>query len=90
MVLRLAVVLSVLAITACATAQTAPSYEKPGFVTEVKEGRLWVFRDGSKDLEEFRKYGEPAKMVSRIGAGPNGMTIRSGDADVIGAYVAAK
>ena len=90
MVLRLAVVLSVLAITACATAQTAPSYEKPGFVTEVKEGRLWVFREGSKDLEEFRKHGEPAKMVSRIAAGPNGMTIRSGDADVIDAYLTAK
>lgn len=61
-----------------------------GFVTEVTDGRLWVFREGSKDIEEFRKHGELTKMVTRVGAGPNGMTIRSGDAEVIDAYLAAK
>jgi len=44
----------------------------------------------SKELEEFKKQGEPAKQVTRIGAGPNGMTIRSSDASVIDAYLAAK
>jgi hypothetical protein len=70
--------------------QAQENYDRPGFVTAVKDGRLWVFREGSKDLEEFRKSGEPAKSISRIGAGPNRMTIRSGDAETIDAYMAAK
>jgi hypothetical protein len=45
---------------------------------------------GSKELEEFKQHGEPAKQVTRIGAGPKGMTIRSSDAAVIDAYLAAK
>jgi hypothetical protein len=88
MVIRAIVMVSLLALAACATAQT--SYSKPGFVTEVKDGRLWVFREGSKDLEEYRKHGELTKMVTRIGAGPNGMTIRAGDAKDIDDYLAAK
>jgi hypothetical protein len=77
------------ALAACAST-TAGGYAKPGFVTEVKDGRLWVFREGSKDLEEFRKSGDLTKMVTRIGAGPNGMTIRAGDAKDIDDYLAAK
>lgn len=68
----------------------AVSYDKPGFKTKVDDGRLWVFREGSKELAEFEKSGEPAKMVTRIGAGPNGMTIRSDDASTIDAYLSAK
>jgi hypothetical protein len=84
---RCVVIGSVLAVAACAT---TASLSKPGFYTEVKDGRLWVFREGSKDLEEFKKHGEPAKQVTRIGGGPNGMTIKSSDASVIDAYLAAK
>lgn len=74
-----------------ATSSTAAaSHDKPGFKTIVEDGRLWVFREGSKELAEFEKHGEPAKMVTRIGAGPNGMTIRSDSADTIDAYLAAK
>ena len=73
---------------ACAT--TSSSLSKPGFYTEVKDGRLWVFLDGSKDLAEFKQHGEPAKQVTRIGGGPNGMTIKSSDAKVIDEYMAAK
>ena len=87
---RALVVLSLLVFAACATAQPARSYAKPGFVTEVKDGRLWVFREGSKDLDEFRKDGELAKMVTRIGAGPDGMTIRAGEVKDIDDYLAAK
>ena len=76
-----------LTLTACAT---TPSLSKPGFYTEVKDGRLWVFRDGSKELAEFRQHGEPANQVTRIGGGPNGMTIKSSDAKVIDDYMAAK
>jgi hypothetical protein len=63
---------------------------KPGFYTDVRDGRLWVFRHGSKALEEFKKHGEPAHQVTRIGAGPKGMTIKSSDASVIDEYLAAK
>jgi hypothetical protein len=76
-------------LTACATTTTT-SLSKPGFYTEVREGRLWVFREGSKELEQFKKHGEPEKQVTRIGGGPNGMTIKSADAAVIDAYLAAK
>ena len=80
----------VAAFTACATARTAMPHARSGFVTEVKDGRLWVFREGSKDLEEFKKHGEPAKSVTRIGAGPGGMTIRSGDEKTIEEYLTAR
>jgi hypothetical protein len=78
-----------LAVVSCATTGSM-SYDKPGFVTDVKDGRLWVFRAGSKELEAYKKSGEPAHMVSRVGAGPNGMTIRSSDAKTIDDYLAAK
>jgi hypothetical protein len=87
-VARAIVVISVVAgLSACAS--TAP-LSKPGFYTEVREGRLWVFREGSKELEEFKKHGEPEKQVTRIGGGPGGMTIKSSDAKVIDDYLAAK
>lgn len=69
---------------------TAPSLSKPGFYTEVKEGRLWVFREGSKELAEFQQQGEPARQVTRVGGGPRGMTIKSSDAAVIDDYLAAR
>jgi hypothetical protein len=76
-----------LTLVGCATTQ---SLSKPGFYTEVRDGRIWVFREGSKDLDEFKKHGEPARQVTRIGGGPNGMTIKSSDAQVIDEYLAAK
>jgi hypothetical protein len=88
MVTRTIIAVGLLAFMGCATTQA--SLNKPGFVTEVKDGRLWVFREGSKDLAEFRKHGELVKMVTRIGAGPNGMTIRAGDGKDIDDYLAAK
>jgi hypothetical protein len=86
-----ALVVAVLTLTLASCATTgALSYDKPGFVTEVKDGRLWVFRAGSKELEAFRKFGEPAQSVTRIAAGPDGMTIRSSDAKTIDDYLAAR
>ena len=69
---------------------SASSVSKPGFYTEVRGGRLWVFREGSTELDEFKKQGEPAHQVTRIGGGPNGMTIKSHEAAVIDEYLAAK
>lgn len=85
----LAMAFAVVAVTGCATAGGS-GYDKPGFVTEVKENRLWVFKADSKELAEFRKHGELMKVVTRIGEGPNGMTLKAGDAKTLDEYVAAK
>ena len=63
---------------------------KDGFATSVVDGRLWVFKSGSEGLAEFKAHGEPAKSVTRVGAGPNGMTIRSDDVSTIDAYLTAR
>jgi hypothetical protein len=62
---------------------------KPGFVTFIDDGRLWVFVPGSEDLAEYEKAGEPAKSVTRVRAGPGGMTIRAPDGTIIDSYLAA-
>jgi hypothetical protein len=85
---RVAIILGLCVMAAaCATTE---SLTKPGFYTEVKDGRLWVFREGSKELAEFKKSGEPAQQVTRVGAGPKGMTIKGPDAKTIDDYLAAK
>ncbi len=68
----------------------AAGYDKQGYATKVEDGRLWVFPAGSKDYADFAKGVEPKVIVTRIGAGPNGMTIRSNDPKVIDGYLAAK
>ncbi len=66
-------------------------HDKPGFVTAVVEGRLWVFKaDDAKNIEEFRQSGELGKMASRIAAGPNRMTIRAPDMETIERYLEAR
>jgi len=63
---------------------------KPGFVTKFDDGRLWIFRQDSKDLAEFLKDGDLTKQVVRPGAGPRGMTLKAPDADTIVAYMTAQ
>ena len=41
---------------------------KTGFDTTIEDGRIWVFRNGSDELADFKKNGEPAKCVTRPGA----------------------
>jgi hypothetical protein len=60
-----------------------------GFVTEVVEGRIWVFKPGSPELVEFRKSGEPAKSVIRPAAGPGGATLKGPDTETLDAYLSA-
>ena len=64
------------------------SYAKEGFEVVEQDGRLWVFETGSEDYKSFQEHGEPAKSVTSIGTGPNGMSIRSGDMATIKAYLA--
>src|SRR5262249_8788709 len=60
-------------------AKDAPEYAKPGFVTLLEDGRLWVFKEGSKELKAFKKDGELAKHVTIFGGGPKGMTVKAPD-----------
>lgn len=71
-------------------ALASTKYDKPGFVTELEDGRLWVFEKDSKDFADFKKHGEPVKQFARIKAGPDGMTIKSSKMETIDAYLKAK
>ena len=66
----------------------AGPYDKPGFVTYEKDGRVWVFKEGSKGEVEFKSHGEVAKQFSLIGGGPKGMTLKSDDQKTLDEYVA--
>lgn len=70
-------------------AETIDAYllGKPGFYVQVEDGRLWVFREGSQELQEFRDKGEPAKCVIRPGAGPDRMTLKGPDNETLDAYI---
>jgi len=63
-------------------------YRRDGFVVLGDEGRLWVFREGSPAYAEFLAKGEPAKRVTRVGAGPDGLTVYGADEKTLAAYCA--
>jgi hypothetical protein len=60
---------------------------RDGFVTELVEGRIWVFRPGSEDFATFRRTGEPAKYVIRPAAGPLRMTVKAPDDGTMADYL---
>lgn len=71
--------------------ETIAAYQaaKPGFVTRIVDGYLWVFADGSEELAVIKGGGELAKHVTRITSTPSGvMTIKSPDMQVVKAYLA--
>lgn len=78
------VLTSLLAATAFAS-----QFDKPGFVTEVDDGRLWVFREGSPELKAFKENGEPAKQFTDVGTGPEGMTVKAADEKTLKDYLQA-
>lgn len=82
--------LAALAATLPALALAESPHDKPGYYTEVKDGRLWVFQEGSKELQQFKEHGEPSVNVSRIGEGPEGMTLKGPSQEVLDAYLSAK
>ena len=63
-------------------------YAIDGFTVYERDGRLWVFKNGSKGLEEFLKHGEPAKNVTKIGVGPDRKTLKGADTADLDAYLA--
>jgi hypothetical protein len=65
----------------------ANEYDKPGFVTEVEDGRLWVFKAESEELKQFKEHGEPAKQFTIIGAGPEGMTVKAASQETLDEYL---
>ena len=71
-------------------AVASSQYDKAGFVTKIEKGRLWVFETGSKELTQFEEHGEPTISVSKIGEGPEGMTLRGPSTQVLDAYQQAK
>lgn len=88
--LRMALMAATLALLSplANAAEESVKHGKAGFVTFVEDGRLWVFKEKSPELEDFKKHGEPTKMATRIGAGPEGMTIRAADVETIDAFLA--
>lgn len=73
------------------TATVAANYDKPGFVTAVVKGRLWVFAEGSEELAKYKASGNtPAECVSRPKAGPDRMTLLSPDKEVLEGYMVSK
>lgn len=67
---------------------TAAAYlaSREGFRTILADGRLWVFKSGTKDLADFQKHGELAKHLVRPSAGPLGLTLKGPDAETLDAY----
>ena len=76
-------------VNAPASSASADPYARPGFITKMKDGRLWVFSEGAKELAEFEKHGELVKSVTRVAAGPNRVSVRAADSATIDAYLAA-
>lgn len=66
------------------------AHARPGFVTRMEDGRLWVFREGGKELHDFEKNGELAKHIVRPGGGPGGVTLKAPDAETADAYMAVQ
>lgn len=80
--------MSLLGLSLFACVAHASEFNLPGFVTEVEDGRLWVFKENSAELSEFKQHGEPAKQFTVIGAGPKGMTVKSADKETLDEYLA--
>lgn len=82
--------LSPVAVSQDTAPEAGASFAQPGFYTELDErdGRLWVFREGSDDLAAYQEKGRPANHVLRPGAGPLGLTLKSTEAAVLDEYQA--
>lgn len=60
-----------------------------GFATFPVEGAVWVFREGSPELEKYLTSGDGVPQVSRPEAGPAGRTVHAPDEGTLESYLAA-
>lgn len=61
----------------------------PDFIFRHLDGRLWVFRNGSAGFSRYCANGELAVHVTRIAAGPGGMTLKAPDLETLDIYMAS-
>jgi hypothetical protein len=59
------------------------------FETFLEDGRLWVFKSGSKELDQCQQHHELEKQVIRVNVGPLGMTIKAPDDETIETHKSA-
>ncbi len=66
-------------------------YNKDGFTAAIIKERLWVFKNDSKELADYKESGiEPGISAMLIGEGPDGMTMKAPTADILTEYQAVK
>jgi hypothetical protein len=87
---RILVAMVSILLASAALADPGEEFAKPGFFTHVHDGRLWVLKEGDKDIAVVSKNQEPKVVITRIGVGPKGMTVKSNDGKVIDEYLAKK
>lgn len=77
-----------LAVGCAANNSQLTGFERPGFVTKMVDGRLWVFKEGAPELKKFEEHGELAVHIIRPAGGPKGLTLKAPDAETADAYMA--
>jgi len=60
---------------------------KEGFATRVVDNRIWVFAEEKLRTTQRNDLELPEKHVTRVGAGPNRMTLKGTDAAVLDSYI---
>ncbi|MCA8948336.1 MAG: hypothetical protein KDE27_02470 [Planctomycetes bacterium] len=99
MSIRCSALASLALFCACGTVDSTPqpvtlaadaAYARPGFVAAAHSGRLYVFRAEDPLFEEFLHSGELHHSVTRVAAGPDGMSVRAPDKDTIDGYLLSR
>jgi hypothetical protein len=67
-----------------------PLPTRTGFFICEADGRWWIFREGSKELAEFKQTGEPEKSYTRVGVQPYKVTLRAPNVATMEEYLTAK
>ena len=73
-------------LTSCAS---DGAYDAAGYTTVERDGRLYVFVPNSAVHQKFMRGEELAKSTTRVGAGPNGMTVVGEETVNLDKYLAA-
>ncbi|MCR9247027.1 MAG: hypothetical protein NXI31_18495 [bacterium] len=65
-------------------------FDRPGFIVREFDGRLYVFPAAAPEAAGFEDSAVLRHSVTRIGVGPQGMTVRAPDRETIDAYLIAR